>query len=229
MRDQRPLVIVAETVDGAALGTLVTNARHDTFKSVAVRAPGFGHRRLNNLQDIAALTGAEVIAKDSGMKLENTTIDRLGRARKVIVTEEETTILDGAGNAEAVNMRITQIRAELERAENERDRDHLKERLARLARRVAVIHVGAATAVELKEKTARTEGGLVGARVGPRRAHRAVRRHDRRGRDRCRQGDPLGAPERGLDRGAPAHHRGADRRGARSAAWGSDRARIRGP
>ena len=165
MREQRPLIIVAENVDGPALGTLVTNARHGTFRSVAVRAPGFGHRRLNNLQDIAALTGAEVIAKDSGMKLENTTLDRLGRARKVMVTEEDTTILDGAGDAEAVNMRITQIRSELERAENERDRDHLKERLARLAGRVAVIHVGAATAVELKEKQRRTEGALAATRA----------------------------------------------------------------
>jgi chaperonin GroEL len=165
MREQRPLVIVAENVDGPALGTLVTNARHGTFKSVAVRAPGFGHRRLNNLQDIAALTGAEVIAKDSGMKLENTTLDRLGRARKVIVTEEETTILDGAGDAEAVDMRITQIRAELARTENERDRDHLSERLARLAGRVAIIHVGAATAVELKEKQRRTEGALSATRA----------------------------------------------------------------
>jgi chaperonin GroEL len=165
MRTQRPLVIVAENVDGPALGTLVTNARHGTFKSVAVRAPGFGHRRLNNLQDIAALTGAEVIAKDSGMKLENTTLERLGRARKLIVTEEETTILGGAGDAAAVNARITQIRAELERAENERDRDHLKERLARLAGRVAVIHVGAATRVELKEKTRRTEGALAATRA----------------------------------------------------------------
>ncbi len=165
MREQRPLVIVAETVDGPALGTLVTNARHGTFKSVAVRAPGFGHRRLNNLQDIAALTGAEVIAKDSGMKLESTTLDRLGRARKVMVTEEETTILDGAGDAEAVDMRITQIRAELARAENERDREHLSERLARLAGRVAVIHVGAATAVELKEKQRRTEGALAATRA----------------------------------------------------------------
>jgi chaperonin GroEL len=165
MRAQRPLVIVAENVDGAALGTLVTNARHGTFQSVAVRAPGFGHRRLNNLQDIAALTGADVIAKDSGMKLENTTLQRLGRARKVIVTEEETTILGGAGDAEAVDTRITQIRSELERAENERDRDHLQERQARLAGRVAVIHVGAATAVELKEKQRRTEGALAATRA----------------------------------------------------------------
>src|SRR4051794_13795040 len=165
MRAQRPLVIVSENVDGAALGTLVTNARHGTFHSVAVRAPGFGHRRLNNLADIAALTGAEVIAKDSGMKLENTTIERLGRARKVIVTEEETTILGGAGTRADVNTRITQIRSELERAENERDRDHLQERLARLAGRVAVIHVGAATAVELKEKQRRTEGALAATRA----------------------------------------------------------------
>jgi chaperonin GroL len=165
MRAERPLVIVAENVDGPALGTLVTNARHGTFRSVAVRAPGFGHRRLNNLHDIAALTGAEVIAKDSGMKLENTKLERLGRARKVIVTEEETTILGGTGDAASVEARITQIRAELERAENERDRDHLKERLARLAGRVAVIHVGAATAVELKEKTRRTEGALSATRA----------------------------------------------------------------
>ncbi|HET8979061.1 MAG TPA: chaperonin GroEL [Solirubrobacteraceae bacterium] len=165
MRAQRPLVIVAENVDGPALGTLVTNARHGTFQSVAVRAPGFGHRRLNNLQDIAALTGAEVIAKDSGLRLETTTLQRLGRARRVIVTEEETTILEGAGDAEAVATRITQIRSELGRAENERDRDHLSERLARLAGRVAVIGVGAATAVELKEKQRRTEGALSATRA----------------------------------------------------------------
>ena len=165
MRAQRPLVIVAENVDGPALGTLVTNARHQTLRSVAVRAPGFGHRRLNNLADIAALTGAEVVAKDSGMKLENTTLERLGRARKVIVTEEETTILGGAGDGAGVDARITQIRSELERAENERDREHLQERLARLAGRVAVIHVGAATAVELKEKQRRTEGALAATRA----------------------------------------------------------------
>jgi chaperonin GroEL len=165
MRGQRPLVIVAENVDGPALGTLVTNARHGTFQSVAVRAPGFGHRRLNNLQDIAALTGAEVIARDSGMKLENTTLERFGRARKVIVTEEETTILGGAGTHEDVDARITQIRAELARVTNERDREHLQERLARLAGRVAVIHVGAATAVELKEKQRRTEGALAATRA----------------------------------------------------------------
>jgi chaperonin GroEL len=163
-RAQRPLLIVAETVDGPALGMLVSNARHGTFQSVAVRAPGFGHRRLNNLQDIAALTGAEVIAKDSGMKLEKTTLERLGRARKVVVTEEATTIL-GGGNEEAVDARIAQIQAELSRAENEREREHLQERLARLAGKVAVIHVGAATRVELKEKQRRTEGALAATRA----------------------------------------------------------------
>src|SRR5881227_2013729 len=163
--DSERMEVVAETVDGPALGTLVTNARHGTFRSVAVRAPGFGHRRLNHLQDIAALTGAQVIAKDSGMKLESTTVERLGSARKVIVTEEETTILGGAGDQGDVATRITQIKSELQRAENERDRDHLQERLARLAGRVAVIHVGAATAVELKEKQRRTEGALSATRA----------------------------------------------------------------
>jgi chaperonin GroEL len=165
MRGQHPLVIVAENVDGPALGTLVANARHRTFQSVAVRAPGFGHRRLNNLQDIAALTGAEVIAKDTGMKLESTTLERLGRARKVTVTEGATTILGGAGDEEDVRARIAQIQAELDRVENEREREHLQERLARLAGKVAVIHVGAATAVELKEKQRRTEGALAATRA----------------------------------------------------------------
>jgi chaperonin GroEL len=165
MRAQRPLVVIAENVDGPALGTLVTNARHATFHSVAVRAPGFGHRRLNNLQDIAALTGAEVIAKDGGMKLESTTPERFGQARKVIVTEGQTTILGGAGPAEGVRARIAQIESELERVDNEGEREHLKERLARLAGRVAVIRVGAATGVELKEKRRRTESALAATRA----------------------------------------------------------------
>ena len=165
MRAQRPLVVVAEQVEGSALGTLVTNARHGTFRSVAVRAPGFGHRRLNHLQDIASLTGAEVITKDGGMRLESTTPDRLGRARRVIVTEDQTTILGGAGTAGDVAARLTQIRAELARVENERDHDHLSERLARLVGRVAVIGVGAATGVELKERRRQTEGALAATRA----------------------------------------------------------------
>jgi chaperonin GroEL len=165
MRAQRPLVVVAEQVEGSALGTLVTNARHGTFGSVAVRAPGFGHRRLNHLQDIASLTGAEVITKDGGMRLESTTPDRLGRARRVIVTEDQTTILGGADTANDVAARLTQIRAELARVENERDHDHLSERLARLAGHVAVIEVGAATGVELVERRRQTEGALAATRA----------------------------------------------------------------
>lgn len=168
MRSQRPLVVVAENVDGPALGALVTNARHGTFRSVAVRAPGFGHRRLNSLEDIAALTGGEVIDKDSGMRLEVTTRARLGQARKLIATEAETTILGGAGDESGIRARIGQIRAELERAENERDREHLSERLARLAGRVALVRVGAATAVELKEKNRRAEGALAATRAAVR-------------------------------------------------------------
>jgi chaperonin GroEL len=165
MKAQRPLVVVAENVDGPALGMLVTNAAHGTFQSVAVRAPGFGHRRLNNLQDIAALIDAEVISKDSGMRLENTTLERLGRARQVTVTDSHTTILGGAGSEENVAARTVQIQSELARAENARDRDHLQERLAALAGKVAVIRVGAASAVELKEKERRTEGALAATRA----------------------------------------------------------------
>ena len=165
MQAECPLLVVAENVDGPALGTLVTNARHGTFSSVAVRAPGFGHRRLDHLQDMAALTGAEVVSKDSGMSLEGTRREHLGRARKVIVTEGETKILGGHGGDAAVHARIAQIRAELDRVENDRDREHLQERLARLAGRVAVIHVGAATAVELNEKRRRTECAIAATRA----------------------------------------------------------------
>jgi chaperonin GroEL len=165
MKGGRPLVVVAENVEGPALGMLVTNAMHGTFPSVAVRAPGFGHRRLNNLQDIAALTGGEVISKDSGMRLENATLARLGRARKVTVTESATTIVGGRGDQGAVDARLVQIRSELARTENERDRDHLQERMAQLSGKVAVIHVGAVTQVELKEKQRRTEGALAATRA----------------------------------------------------------------
>jgi chaperonin GroEL len=165
MKAQRPLLVVAEDVTGPALGMLVTNAMHGTFRSVAVRAPGFGHRRLNHLEDLAALTGGRVVSKDGGMRLEGTTLERLGRARKVTVTESGTTIIGGAGSEEEVQTRIVQLQSELGRAENPRDRDHLQERLAKLAGRVAVIHVGAATAVELTEKRRRTEGALAATRA----------------------------------------------------------------
>jgi chaperonin GroEL len=164
-RTERPLVIVAENVDGPALGMLVTNAMHGTFRSVAVRAPGFGHRRLGNLQDLAALTGGQVVSKQGGMKLEATTVERLGRARRVIVTDTDTTIVGGAGSEEDVRARIVQLKSELNRAQNPHDRDHLQERLAKLAGRVAVITVGAATEVELKEKQRRTDGALAATRA----------------------------------------------------------------
>jgi chaperonin GroEL len=165
MKAQRPLVVVAENVDGPALGMLVTNAAHGTFRSVSVRAPGFGHRRLNHLEDLAALTGGQVISKDGGMKLEATTLERLGRARQIKVTDGLTTIVGGAGSEEDVRARIGQIKAELVRAENPHDRDHLQERLAKLAGRVAVIRVGGATEVERKERQRRTEGALAATRA----------------------------------------------------------------
>jgi chaperonin GroEL len=165
MKAQRPLVVVAENVDGPALGMLVTNAAHGTFRSVAVRAPGFGHRRLNHLEDLAALTAGRVISKDGGMKLEATTLERLGRARQIKVTDGLTTIVGGAGSEEHVRARIGQIKAELGRAENPHDREHLQERLAKLAGRVAVIRVGGATEVERKERQRRTEGALAATRA----------------------------------------------------------------
>jgi chaperonin GroEL len=165
MKADRPLVLVAENVEGPALGMLVTNSMHRTFRSVAVRAPGFGQRRLDHLEDLAALTGAEVVSKQRGMKLEATTLQRLGRARRVTVTDAGTTIVGGAGSEEDVRARIVQIKSELERAQNPRDREHLQERLAKLAGRVAVIVVGAATEVELKEKQRRTEGALAATRA----------------------------------------------------------------
>jgi chaperonin GroL len=165
MKAQRPLVVVAENVDGPALGMLVTNAAHGTFRSVAVRAPGFGHRRLNHLQDLAALTGGQVVSKDGGMKLEAMTLERFGRARQVKITEGLTTIVGGAGSEADVRARVGQIKAELARAENPHDREHLQERLAKLAGRVAVIRVGGATEVERKERQRRTEGALAATRA----------------------------------------------------------------
>jgi chaperonin GroEL len=165
MKAQRPLLVVAENVDGPALGMLVTNAAHGTFRSVAVRAPGFGHRRLNHLQDLAALTGGQVVSKDGGMKLEAMTLERFGRARQVKITEGLTTIVGGAGSEADVRARVGQIKAELARAENLHDREHLQERLAKLAGRVAVIRVGGATEVERKERQRRAEGALAATRA----------------------------------------------------------------
>jgi len=165
MKQPRPLVILAEKVDGAALGMLVHNASHGTLEAVAVRAPGFGHRRIAHLKDLAAFTGGEVITEEAGLTLENVRREYLGSARRVIVTEHSCTFVEGAGSAEAIETRLGQIRNEAANAPHENDREIAKERLAKLASRLAVIHVGAATDVVLNEKRHRTEGALAATRA----------------------------------------------------------------
>jgi len=165
MKAPRPLVIFAEKIEGPALGLLVQNNQHRTLRAVVVRAPGFGHRRIAHLHDLAAFTGGQVITEDAGLTLQHVTPDTFGSARRVVITQDATVLVEGAGTAEQVQARLAQIRIELERATQDTDIEVLQERLAKLSSSLAVIHVGASTGPEMKDKYRRTEGALAATRA----------------------------------------------------------------